>query len=124
MAATRKVLIADDDDLVAELAQTLLAAQGYEVIRAAEGEAALTMAATERPALIVLDVMMPGTDGMEVLRRLSEDESTRGIPVIMLTARRFQDDVIAAMKLGARDYLAKPFTPEQLLARVERILEK
>ena len=120
--AAIKVLIADDDALVAELVQTHLGGKGYEVLHAADGEAALRIAAADRPSLIVLDVVMPGLDGMEVLRRLNADESTREIPVIMLTARRFQEDVVAAAKLGARDYLAKPFTPEALLSRVERIL--
>lgn len=122
MAANGKVLIADDDELVAELARTHLSGKGYEVLHAADGEATLKMAAADRPALIVLDVSMPGMDGMEVLRRMSADESLRGIPVIMLTARRYQEDVMVAIKLGARDYLAKPFTPEELLARVERVL--
>lgn len=119
-----KVLIAEDDALIAELVQTHLAEKGYEVLHASEGEAALRLATSERPAIIVLDVMMPGLDGMEVLRRLHADEATKAIPVIMLTARRYQDDVMAALKLGARDYLAKPFTPETLLARVERVLGK
>ena len=124
MAANGKVLIADDDEMVAELARMHLEAKGYEVLHAADGEATLRMAAAERPALILLDVTMPGLDGMEVLRRLSTDESLRGIPVIMLTARRYQEDVVAAVRLGARDYLAKPFTPEELLARLARVLAK
>lgn len=124
MSATNKVLIADDDELVVELARTHLSAKGYEVLHATDGEATLRLAAGERPGVIVLDVMMPGLDGMEVLRRLGSDENTRQIPVLMLTSRRSHDDVVAAVKLGARDYLGKPFTPEQLLARVERLFGK
>ena len=98
--------------------------RGTRSAHAADGEAALRLAAAERPAIILLDVMMPGIDGIEVLRRLREDETTRAVPVIMLTARQYQDDVVTALTLGAGDYVVKPFTPEMLLARVERILGK
>ena len=124
MSVSSKVLIADDDELVVELARAHLAPKGYEVVHAADGESTLRLAQSAQPALILLDVMMPGVDGMEVLRRLSMDDRSRQIPVIMLTSKRSQDDVMAALKLGARDYLGKPFTPETLIAKVERLLGK
>lgn len=117
-----KILIADDDPLLVKLVAYKLEAQGHRVLQAADGEAALALAREHAPDLIVLDGMMPSIDGFEVLRRLKESDATRDIPVIMLTARRLEKDVVAGLTLGARDYLVKPFIPEELIARLNGIL--
>ena len=117
-----QILIADDDPLLVKLVAYKLEAQGHRVLQAADGEAALALAGEHVPDLIVLDGMMPSIDGFEVLRRLKESDRTRDIPVIMLTARRLEKDVVTGLTLGARDYLVKPFIPEELIARLNGIL--
>lgn len=116
------ILIADDDELLAALVQFKLEAAGHKVVVAKDGAAALAEVARQRPDLIVLDAMMPVLTGSEVLARLKADPATASVPVIMLTARRAQDDVVSALRAGAADYLTKPFIPEELIARVETAL--
>ncbi|UZK69773.1 response regulator [Sphingomonas sp. S1-29] len=116
------ILIADDDELLAALVQYKLEAAGHRVIVAENGAVALTAVEQDRPDLVVLDAMMPVLTGFEVLARLKGDPTTTALPVIMLTARRSQDDVVAALRGGAADYLTKPFIPEELLVRVETAL--
>lgn len=117
-----QILIADDDPLLVELLEYKLEARGYEVLKADDGPSALEAAQKEQPALIVLDAMMPGFDGFEVLRRLKDDETTAGIPVVMLTARKAENDVLQGLSLGAHDYLVKPFMPQELVTRISKIL--
>jgi len=93
------------------------------VISAADGAQALRLATEHKPDLIVLDAMMPEMDGFEVLRKLKELPETEDIPVIMLTARKQERDVVTGLSLGARDYLVKPFMPAELLMRIQKILE-
>jgi DNA-binding response OmpR family regulator len=116
------ILIADDDELLAALVQFKLEAAGHKVVVAVDGAAALAEVSRRRPDLIVLDAMMPVLTGSEVLARLKGDPATASVPVIMLTARRAQDDVVSALRAGAADYLTKPFIPEELVARVETAL--
>ena len=116
------ILIADDDELLAALVQFKLEAAGHRVIIAENGAEALKAVKSERPDLVVLDAMMPVLTGSEVLAQLKADADTATLPVIMLTARRSQDDVVAALRGGAADYLTKPFIPEELLIRVETAL--
>ena len=116
------ILIADDDPLLVKLVDYRMSARGYRVIAAADGETALALSAEEHPDLIVLDAMMPSLDGFEVLRRLKKAPATRDIPVLMLTARKREHDIVAALSLGARDYLSKPFSPEELALRIGNIL--
>lgn len=118
----RRVLIAEDDDLVADLIGHKLRLRGIDVETIADGADAWERIRTERPHLVILDGMLPGLDGLEVLRRIREDPGLDGIPVVMLTARRREQDIVSALELGASDYLVKPFMPEELLARVERLL--
>jgi two-component system alkaline phosphatase synthesis response regulator PhoP len=117
-----RVLVADDDELVLQLLEHKLANRGYVVSKASDGESTLAIAQQLHPDLIVLDVMMPGLDGIEVLRRLQKDPATRNIPVVILSARKQEEDIVTALRLGARDYIVKPFMPEELLARIDRIL--
>lgn len=116
------ILIADDDPLLVKLVEYRLSACGYRVITATDGEVALVRSTAEHPDLVVLDAMMPSLDGLEVLRRLKRAPATRDIPVLMLTARKQEHDILAALSLGARDYLAKPFSPEELALRIGKIL--
>ena len=118
------ILIADDDELLTALVQFKLEAAGYHVITAENGARALEVVKNERPDLIVLDAMMPVLTGSEVLARLKADPDTATLPIIMLTARRSQEDVVAALRGGAADYLTKPFIPEELLVRVETTLNQ
>lgn len=122
MNAVPVVLIADDEPLLTELLEFRLGARGYETIVAHDGREALTKLQEERPQAVVLDMMMPVHDGLEVLRRMRADPAHADTPVIMLTARRGEADVVGALELGASDYLVKPFLPEELLIRLGRLL--
>lgn len=117
-----RILVADDDELLSQLVEHKLTNRGYAVSTAFDGESTLENARRLNPALLILDLMMPGLDGFEILRRLQADAATRPIPVVMLSARSQESDIVSALRLGARDYLVKPFMPEELLARIERIL--
>jgi DNA-binding response OmpR family regulator len=117
-----RILVAEDDALTMQLIEFKLKQQGYEVMRATDGELALKIMAVEKPALLILDGMMPVLDGFEVLRRVRADESLKHIPILMLTARSRDNDVVTGLELGANDYMTKPFSPTELLARVKKIL--
>jgi DNA-binding response OmpR family regulator len=116
------VLVADDDEDIRELVAFRLERSGYEVLSACDGEEALELAIRHRPKLAVLDLMMPKLDGYQLTRRLRELEETRRIPVILLTARAQDDDVARGFEAGADDYIRKPFSPQELRARVQAIL--
>ena len=119
----RKVLIVDDQEANIMLVEATLAPQGYKIIGARDGERALGLVATDPPDLILLDVMMPGVTGYEVCARLKEDERTRLIPVIMLTALGDLEDKIRGIEAGADDFLTKPFHQAELSARVRSLLK-
>jgi DNA-binding response OmpR family regulator len=118
----RRILAVDDEQSIVRLIEVTLTRKGYEVITATNGREALCVAETERPDLILMDVMMPYMDGFEAMRHLKANEATRGIPVIMLTAKRHDADMIRGMESGAVSYLTKPFSPTELSALVEKIL--
>jgi CheY-like chemotaxis protein len=118
------VLVCDDDPLILDLLDYRLSARGYRVELARDGQEGLARVAERRPDAMVLDAMMPRVDGFEVLRKLRESEETRRIPVIILTARRQERDVLDALKLGADDFLTKPFIPEELLSRLALLLAR
>jgi DNA-binding response OmpR family regulator len=120
--ATSTILVADDDDDIRSLVVLRLQRSGYEVLSACDGEEALGLALEHVPDLAVLDVMMPRLDGYELTRRLRADERTRGMPVILLTARVQEADVTRGFEAGADDYLRKPFSPQELGSRVQAIL--
>lgn len=119
-----RILICDDDPLLMELINFRLGAKGYEVLKAIDGDEALARATEDLPELIVLDAMMPRMDGFEVLLRIKNNPATAQIPVIMLTARRSERDIVSALERGADDYLVKPFIPDELLARIFKLLVK
>jgi DNA-binding response OmpR family regulator len=116
------VLAADDDEDILELIAFRLERSGYTVLRARDGEEALRVARETRPDLAVLDVMMPKLDGFELTRRLRADEATSKMPIILLTARAQDADVQTGFEAGADDYIRKPFSPQELRARVQAIL--
>ncbi|MDH3229535.1 MAG: response regulator [Alphaproteobacteria bacterium] len=116
------VLIIDDDELLITLLEHKLGQRGLNVNSAVDGQDGLLAAIESKPDLVVLDVMMPTMDGFEVLRRMKEHAETREIPVIMLSAKRLEDDVVNGLNLGAVDYLVKPFMPEELLLKIQRHL--
>jgi DNA-binding response OmpR family regulator len=116
------LLVADDDEDILTLVQLRLSRSGYEVVVARDGEEALRLAREKLPDLAVLDWMMPKASGVEVLRAIRADELTSNIPVILLTARASESDIQEGLEAGADDYIAKPFSPQELAARVQVIL--
>ncbi len=123
-AVTDRVLVVDDEPEIVALVAYHLAKAGYRVATAASGQDAIDIARRERPALVVLDLMLPGMSGFEVLEILRSEESTREVAVLMLTARREEVDRIRGLSLGADDYLTKPFSPQELVLRVAAILRR
>jgi CheY-like chemotaxis protein/MinD-like ATPase involved in chromosome partitioning or flagellar assembly len=119
-----KILIVDDDIDSLKLIGLMLQRHGYEVVAANAGNQALTKASSDHPSLIILDVMMPDMDGYEVCRRLRANPETRGIPIIMFTAKTLVDDKVAGFEAGADDYLTKPTHPAELASRVKAILAR
>ena len=116
------LLVADDDEDILTLVQLRLSRSGYEVIVARDGEEALQLAQETQPDLAVLDWMMPKASGLEVLRAIRADETTHDIPVVLLTARASEADIAEGLAAGADDYIAKPFSPQELAARIQVIL--
>jgi len=116
------LLIADDDEDILTLVQLRLSRSGYEVVVARDGEEALRLAQEKHPDLAVLDWMMPKASGIEVLRAMRAGSDTADIPVVLLTARASEADVQEGLAAGASDYIAKPFSPQELASRVHMIL--
>ncbi len=116
------MLVADDDEVLRRLVTHVLNREGYQVVIAGNGEEVLEHVRSRRPDAIILDAMMPGIDGLEVLHMLRQGEATRDIPVIMLSARSQERDVVRGFDFGANDYLGKPFKPGELLERLKRLL--
>jgi len=119
----KKILAVDDERAIVRLVQVNLERQGYQVVTAFDGKEALEKVESERPDLIVLDVMMPYMDGFEVLQNLKKNPNTRDIPVIMLTAKAQDADVFRGWQSGVDCYLTKPFNPMELIAFVKRIFK-
>jgi DNA-binding response OmpR family regulator len=118
----RHILVCDDDELLVDLLTYRLEAKGYQVSAARDGGEALERLGTDKPDAVVLDAMMPVIDGFEVLRRIREQAATANLPVVMLSARKQERDIVGALELGANDFVVKPFIPEELLARLARLL--
>lgn len=115
-----RVLVIDDDELLVELVTFTLESHGHEVLTAEDGTEAIDIVTRERPDVVVLDGMMPGADGLDVLRRIRR-EAGMTLPVIMLSARKQERDVVGGLAEGANDYLVKPFMPEELAARILKV---
>jgi two-component system phosphate regulon response regulator PhoB len=118
------VLVVDDERDILELVKYNLDREGYHVTVVATGEDALAAARTKTPDIVVLDLMLPGVDGLEVCRRLKGDPKTRNIPIVMLTAKGDEADVVTGLELGASDYVTKPFSPRVLTARIRAVLRR
>jgi len=124
MQMTPHVLVVEDEDSLATLLQYNLQKEGYEVSLAGDGEEALVMVDERLPDLIVLDWMLPKVSGIEVCRRLRQRNETRNVPIIMLTARGEETDRVRGLDTGADDYVVKPFSPKELVARVRAVLRR
>ncbi len=119
-----KILVVEDEKSIASLIEQYLAMKGYDVVVADDGDKALSICYETLPQLVILDLMLPTMDGWEVCRRLKKDPTTMDIPIIMLTARRDERDVIEGLELGADDYIKKPFSLSELHARIKSILRR
>jgi two-component system alkaline phosphatase synthesis response regulator PhoP len=118
---SKTILVIDDEPKIAELCRDYLAAAGFEVLTAGDGAAGLALARRDRPDLVVLDLMLPGMDGLDVCKALRRESN---VPIIMLTARVEESDKLVGLELGADDYLTKPFSPRELVARVRTVLRR
>ena len=119
-----KILVVEDDAVVRELIEFKLSGAGYQILLEGDGEAGLATAKTERPDIIILDWMMPKLTGLQVCEAIRADDSIGKTPVLLLTARAQESDVEKGFAAGANDYLLKPFSPRELLARVEALAAK
>jgi len=122
--AKERILIVDDEEDILELLKYNLNREGYKVVSASSGEQCLQKAASEKLDLIVLDLMLPGIDGLEVTKILKNDSKTQHIQIIMLTAKGEEADIVAGLELGADDYMTKPFSPRILIARVRAVIRR
>lgn len=120
----KRALIVDDDPMIVKLQSMILAKAGYEVDTAANGQEGLDRAVASAPDVVLLDVMMPDLDGLEVTRRLRSDPRTAAIPVVLVSARTGSEDVAAGRAAGATDYVKKPFDPDDLLVLLERLVTR
>jgi len=122
--AKEKILIVDDEEDILELLSFNLSREGYRVSCAASGEEALSLAESEAPDLMVLDLMLPGIDGLETTRILKSGTGAMDIPIVMLTAKGEEADIVTGLELGADDYITKPFSTRVLIARVKAVLRR
>ena len=120
----QRILIVEDEEAIVEVVSRTLRRHGYETASAADGDDALEKAFSLRPGLVILDLMLPKMDGWEVCRRLKADRQTASVPVLMLTARREERDVVEGLEIGADDYMKKPFSLAELAARVKALLRR
>jgi two-component system alkaline phosphatase synthesis response regulator PhoP len=122
--AKQKILVVDDEEDILELLRFNLTKEGYQVACASTGEEALSTVRSENPDLILLDLMLPGMDGLEAARRLKGEFSTKNIPIVMLTAKGEESDIVTGLELGADDYITKPFSRKILVARLRAVLRR
>ena len=120
----KKILVVEDEKDLADLITYNLERNGYDAVSAGDGQTALDLAIKHLPDLVLLDLMLPGLDGTEVARKLKSDSRTSHIPVIMLTAKGEETDVVVGLTIGADDYVTKPFSPRELVARVQAVLRR
>jgi len=124
VAVKRTILVVEDEKDIRDLVRFHLEKEGWAVTEAESGEEALKRVTAERPALLILDIMLPGTDGLEVCRRLRAAADTANVPIIMLTAKAGEVDRILGLEIGADDYITKPFSPRELVARARAVLRR
>jgi len=119
-----KILIVDDEKDIVKMLEYNLRKEGFRTISAYDGQEALELAAREHPDLILLDLMLPEMDGLEVCKKLKKEDKTANLPIIMLTAKTQETDKVIGLELGADDYVTKPFSPRELLARIKAVLRR
>ena len=119
-----KILIVDDEQDILELVKYNLEKEGYEIVTAISGEEALAVAEGSLPDLMVLDLMLPGMDGLEVTRKIRSGKATAQLPIVILSAKGEESDIVSGLELGANDYLSKPFSPRELVARIRAIFRR
>lgn len=124
MSAVRTILVADDDPIVRDLITFRLEMSGYEIIEAEDGESALRLAKERIPDLIIMDIMMPVINGFDATARLRADDATAPIPILLLSAKAMEADVERGFASGADDYIKKPFSPQELAAKIDALLRK
>lgn len=122
--SAKKILVVEDDEDIMELISYNLKKEGYSIVSAVTGEEGVKQAHSASPDVILLDVMLPEIDGLEVCRRLKSEAKTKSIPVIMVTSKGEESDVVAGLELGAEDYVVKPFRPKELVARIRAVLRR
>lgn len=120
----KTILVVDDEPAIRDMISTALDVAGFNCIQAENAQQAHAMIIDEQPDLVLLDWMMPGTSGVELIRRLQRDELTKNVPVIMLTAKASEDNVVQGLEIGADDYIIKPFSPRALVARINAVLRR
>ncbi len=119
-----KIIVIEDEDDILEIIQYNLNRESYQVLTARDGEEGLALVRREAPHLVLLDLMLPGLDGLEVCRKLKTDPLTKSIPIIMVTAKGEESDVVLGLGVGADDYITKPFSPREMVARVSAVLRR
>ena len=124
MAGKKRILLVDDDEALVASLGAGLADEGYAITSAGDGEAALRQLAEEQPDLVILDVMLPGENGLDVCRKIKANPETKNIPVIILSAKGDEIDIVLGLELGADDYVPKPFSPKVLFTRVKAVLRR
>ena len=122
--ASKKVLVVDDEPSIREMLRLALEISDFDCVEAQDIHEAYRVIADDAPDVVLLDWMLPGGSGIELLRRLKKDEATQSLPVIMLTAKTHEDNVIQGLELGADDYITKPFAPKELIARIRALLRR
>lgn len=120
----KTILVVDDEPAIRDMISTALDVAGFDCLQAENAQQAHAMIIDEKPDLVLLDWMMPGTSGIELIRRLQRDELTKNVPVIMLTAKANEDNVVQGLEVGADDYITKPFSPRALVARINAVLRR
>src|SRR6185369_10292423 len=120
----KKILVVEDEKDIRELVRYNLEQEGFAVLEAEEGELALALVQRERPALVILDIMLPGMSGLDICRTIRQGDETARLPILMLTAKAAEVDKVVGLEMGADDYVTKPFSPRELLARVKAVLRR
>ncbi len=122
--AKKRILVVDDEENILDLIRYNLSREGFDVLSSTSGDEALRLARAERPDLMILDLMLPGIPGLEVAKRVKKDAETEKIPIVMLTVKSSDADVVIGLEIGADDYITKPFSPKVLMARVRAVLRR
>jgi DNA-binding response OmpR family regulator len=118
------VLVCDDNEMIVDLITHKLEKMNIKVIQAFDGDAALKIINEEKPSAIILDIMMPGMNGLSVLRAIKKEHATKNIPLILISGKKMEEDIVAGLTLGADEYMVKPFMPEELITRLKKLLLK